>query len=74
VFVLFSLNQNTAAIHGAMESALFERHSDLADHAGPVADRGSGEKFSKACWVELKYGLDPTFWRHVGPALFETAQ
>jgi hypothetical protein len=31
VFVVFSLNQNTAAIHGATENILFERHTDLAN-------------------------------------------
>jgi hypothetical protein len=31
VFVVFSLNQNTAAIHGSTENILFERHADLAN-------------------------------------------
>lgn len=32
VFVIFSLNQNTAAIQGTSENTLFERHMDLANH------------------------------------------
>jgi len=31
VFVVFSLNQNTAAIHGSTENLIFERHMDLAN-------------------------------------------
>lgn len=30
MFVVFSLNQNTAAIHGSTENTLFERHTDPA--------------------------------------------
>jgi len=31
VFVMYSLNQNTAAIHGSTENIIFERHTDLAN-------------------------------------------
>lgn len=30
LFVIFSINQNTAALHGSTENLLFEMHSDLA--------------------------------------------
>ena len=30
LFVVYSLNQNTNAIHGSTENVLFERHADLA--------------------------------------------
>ena len=31
LFVVFSLNQNTAAIHGSTENIIFEMHADLTN-------------------------------------------
>jgi len=31
LFVVFSINQNTNALHGSTENVLFERHADLAN-------------------------------------------
>jgi hypothetical protein len=76
LFVVYSINQNTAAIQGSTEN-IRHRRGLLATDQWDAWDGYFGEIFSAGAerlspdqWGSLAYGYDPEFWDHVGASLF----